>query len=101
EDEIVFAVIEDSRGLHALARALIMPSSGLRLLLMPGAANTESLFRRALIHRANAKHLHGNYAKSASTVFVFHDLRAESQALLNSKTTLRRRTRFVLLEDGV
>ncbi|MBN9366329.1 MAG: hypothetical protein J0H59_04770 [Comamonadaceae bacterium] len=99
-EKLIFAVIEDSQGLHALAQKLVV-SKNIDLLLLPGAANTQSLLKSALIHRANAKHLHDTYARAVDTVFIFHDLRAESQKLLNSEVARHTGVRFVLLEDGV
>lgn len=99
-EKITFAIIEDSQGLHALAKTLVA-STNIDLFLLPGAASFQSLIKRTLIHRANARHLHDAYAKTASTIFIFHDLRAESQKLLNSPSTHQANTQFILLEDGV
>ena len=100
EEEIAFAVVEDSEGLHALASTLIR-AQNVKLLLLPGAVNSKSLVKCTLIRRANGKFLKCTFSKIADTVFLFHDLRAESQALLNSPSRSHIKTRFVLLEDGI
>ena len=100
EEKIIFAIVEDSKNLHDFAQQLVN-SRNIELLLLPGAASTQYLLKRALIHRANAKFLHDTYAGIVSAVFIFHDLRAESQKLLNSDRALYGNIRFILLEDGV
>jgi hypothetical protein len=94
-----FAVVEDSAGLHQLARLLVQADSG-QLHLLPGVATATNLLSRTRIQRNNAKILRSLYADTAETVHLFHDLRAESQSLLNTPS-ISKRTRFILLEDGI
>lgn len=94
-----FVVVEDSAGLHQLARLLVRADIG-QLHLLPGVANGSNLLSQTRIQRNNAKMLRSLYAYTAETVHLFHDLRAESQAMLNT-SSVSQRPRFVLLEDGI
>lgn len=96
-----FIIIDDSTGLGELADTIVPPAQ-IDTIKLPGDANADTPFNRLLTERSNAKLLKNRYAQHTETVFTFHDIRAESQALLSAKRVHNsQRRRIILLEDGV
>lgn len=86
--------------MHDFASSLNLPVN-IQLEFVPGAADGSNLVQSTLIQRRNAARLRKQHASTANTIYLFHDLRAESQALLNLPVAALRKPRFVLLEDGI
>lgn len=99
EDETLYIVVEDAKGLHALASALLETRSA-SLLMLPGTATSADPREHVPILKGNALHIRRIIrTREPSHVYIFYDLRIEAQTLLNH--TYQARPKVTLLEDGV
>ena len=95
----VFVIVEDSVDLHGLANKIIRKDFG-EIHFLPGLATYRNGVHRALMMRSNVKYLLAQFGSALAELYLFNDLRAETQALLNSCMN-HDAARCVLLEDGV
>lgn len=94
----LFVVINDSKYLRDIVYNF-SEKLGFKLLLLKGGADTNNSFEAMLQQKYNVKLLKP-IAKNINKIFIFHDLRPESQALLNNPSTSICQ-KFIMLEDGI
>ncbi|WP_424681506.1 hypothetical protein [Frateuria sp. YIM B11624] len=95
----LFAVVEDTPGLHHIAREFLQPVGG-EFLMLPGTASTRSPREALKLQKANASTVRRSISGLPLTAAaVFYDLRAEAQALLNY--ALKPSTFVSCVEDGL
>jgi len=94
-----FVVVEDTPGLHRIAREFLQPADG-EFLMLPGTASTKSAKEALELQKSNASAVRRSISGlPVAAAAVFYDLRAEAQALLNY--ALEASAYVSCIEDGV
>ncbi|RZJ22736.1 hypothetical protein E0H88_03345 [Acinetobacter sp. ANC 4216] len=97
-EQSLFVVVNDSKNLIDIAENF-GKHLGFHFLPFKGGADATTRFQAMLYQQHNVKLLK-QIAKNIPNIYIFHDLRPESQALLNNRSTSVNQ-KFVMLEDGV
>lgn len=97
-EQSLFVVVNDSKNLIDIAENF-EKHLGFHFLPFKGGADATTCFQATLYQQYNVKILK-KIAKNIPNIYIFHDLRPESQALLNNRSTSVNQ-KFVMLEDGV
>lgn len=89
--------LEYSNGVQNFAK-MLFKDEAVKLIFLPGRANAKNTWHRTLIQKNNAKILSSTLSQKPDTIFIYHDLLPETQALLNKKNNSQT---FIMIEDGV
>lgn len=97
-EQSLFIVVNDSKYLVDIVEDF-KEQLGFQFLPLKGGADATTRFQAMRYQQYNVKLLK-KISKNIPYIYIFHDLRPESQALLNNRSTVINQF-FIMLEDGV